>query len=80
MRDTPATYIFSVQVEHFHRSLRFHWVICSTQNPDRLVSWGHAPSRELAEAAAQNEIEDLRSGRSLGGPVRNPKSPIFHCR
>ncbi len=80
MPHTPATYIFSIQLERFYKSLRFHWVICSTQDPDRLVSWGHAPSRELAEAAAQNEIKDLRSGRILGGPVRGTKSPIYHHR
>ncbi len=80
MPDTPATYIFSIQVEHFYKSLRFHWVICSTQDPDRLVSWGHAASRELAEAAAQNEIKDLRSGRTLGGPVRETKSAMFYRR
>ncbi len=77
MPKTPATYVFSIQLERFHKSLRFHWMICSTQNPDRLVSWGHAPSRELAEAAAQNEINDLRSGRTLGGPVRGTKSQMF---
>ena len=80
MPDTPAAYIFSIQSERFYKSSRFHWVICSTQNPDRLVSWGHAPSRELAEAAAQNEIKDLRSGRTLGGPVRGTRSPMFHRR
>ncbi len=64
-------------MEHFHRSLRFHWVICSTQNPDRLVSWGHAPSRGLAEAAVQDEMEDLRSGRTLGGPVRTTKNSML---
>ncbi len=78
MPDTPAAYIFSIQLERFYKSLRFHWVICSTEDPDRLISWGHAPSRELAEAAAQNEIKDLRSGRTLGGPVRVTKSLMFH--
>ncbi len=80
MPDRPANYIVSIQVERFHKSLRFHWVICLTRNPDRLVSWGHAPSRELAESAAQNEIEELRSGRTLGGPVCRTISPIFHPR
>lgn len=80
MPDTPATYVFSIQVEHFYKSLRFHWVICSPQNPDRLVSWGHAPSRELAETAVQDEMEDLRSGRTLGGPMRSAKKPMFRFR
>ncbi len=77
MPDKPATFVFSIQMEHFHRSLRFHWVICSTQNPDRLVSWGHAPSRELAEEAVQDEMENLRCGRTLGGPVRTAKKPML---
>jgi hypothetical protein len=77
MPDKPATYVFSIQLEHFHRSLRFHWVICSTQNPDRLVSWGHAPSRELAEAAVQDEMENLRSGRTLGGREQGTKRPML---
>ena len=74
MPDTRAIYTFSIQLERFHRSLRFHWVICSTRNPDWLVSWGHAPSRELAVAAAESEIRDLRSGRTVGGRVRDTKS------
>lgn len=80
MPDTPATYVFSIQLEHFHNSLRFHWIICSTQNPDRLVSWGHAPSRELAEAAAQEEMEDLRYGRTLGGPARVKRIQLMNRR
>jgi hypothetical protein len=74
MPETPATYSFAIELERFHRTLRFHWVICSTRNPDRLVSWGHAPSRELAVAAAEREIRDLRSGRTVGGRVREGKN------
>ena len=74
MPDTRATYIFSIQLERFHKSLRFHWLICSTRNPEWLVSWGHARSHELAVAAAQTEIKDLCSGRTPGGRMRDTKS------
>ena len=70
MPDVPATYTFSIELERYHRTLRFHWVICSIRNPDWLVSWGYAPSRALAVAAAEGEIEELRSGRTVGGHVR----------
>lgn len=73
-------YVFSVQAEHFHRTVRYHWMICSEQNPDRIVSWGHAPTRELAEAAAQGEIKDLSSGMTQGGPVGGTKRPVFRHR
>ena len=74
MAAAPKTYAYSIQLERFYKTQRFHWVICSTRNPDRLVSWGHAPSHELAVAAAQSEIQNLRSGRTLGGPVRDAKN------
>jgi hypothetical protein len=80
MPDTPATYKFSIQSEHVHKTLRFHWIIFLAQNPDTLVSWGHAPSQELAEAAVQDEMEDLRSGRTSGGQVRSTKKPMIHRR
>jgi len=75
-----ASYVSSIQVEHFHKSVRFHWMICSAQDPDRLVSWGHAPSRDLAEAAVQDEIKDLLSGRTPGGRVSGTKKVIIHHR
>ncbi|HYH00891.1 MAG TPA: hypothetical protein VD837_17315 [Terriglobales bacterium] len=80
MPDTSARYILSIQSEHFHRGMRFHWIVCTAQNPDTLVSWGHAPSRELAEAAAQDEIEDLRSGRTPGGRVGGGKKMNIRLR
>jgi hypothetical protein len=80
MPNTLATYVSSIQSERFHKNLRFHWVICTTQNPDQLVSWGHAPSRELAEAAVREEIEDLVSGRTIGGQVHGRKYQVMHRR
>ena len=73
MPDSPAAYTFSIESERYHRSLRFHWVICSIRNPDWLVSWGYAPSHELAVEAAKREIDDLRCGRTVGGRMRNSK-------
>ncbi len=78
MPNVPVSYISSIQVEHFHRTLRFHWMICSAKNPDTLVSWGHAPTRELAEAAVQGEIQDLLCGRTTGGQVRDVKKIPIH--
>jgi hypothetical protein len=80
MPDVIASYVFSVQVEHFHRTVRFHWMICSAKNPDQMVSWGHAPTRELAEEAAQGEIKDLCSGMTQGGRVGGTKKPMIHHR
>ena len=60
-------YVFSIQAERFHRTLRYHWMICASDSPDRIVSWGHAASHEQAETAAQNEIRDLSSGLAQGG-------------
>jgi hypothetical protein len=55
-------------------------MICSAQNPDQLVSWGHSSTRELAEAAARNEIQDLSSGLTQGGRVTGAKSQIIRRR
>jgi len=60
-------YVLSIHAERFHRTLRYHWTICAADSPDRIVSWGHAASHELAETAAQNEIRDLSSGLTQGG-------------
>jgi hypothetical protein len=78
MADVTASYVFSIQLEHFHKATRFHWMVCSAHNPDRLVSWGHAPSQELAEAEARNEINDLCCGLTQGGRVRSAKKPMIH--
>lgn len=42
-------------------------MICRAENGDELVSWGHEPTRELAEAAAQEEMKLLSSGTAQGG-------------
>jgi hypothetical protein len=67
MEQAVGRYVVSFQAEHVRKGMRYHWMICWTQNPDELVSWGHAPTQELAEKAAQNEVKDLASGRTQGG-------------
>jgi hypothetical protein len=67
MNKLKPQYLVSFQSEPFHRYVRHHWTICEAQKPEELVSWGHAPTRELAETAAEKEVEDLTSGATIGG-------------
>ncbi len=64
------SYVLSFEAERFYRGCRYHWMICSVQNPDELVSWGYAPTRELAKTAAESEVNKLESGLSKTGRVR----------
>lgn len=64
------SYVLSFEAERFYRGCRYHWMIRSIQNPDELVSWGYAPTRELAETAAGSEIEKLESGSAKTGKVK----------
>jgi hypothetical protein len=66
---STGAYVLSFQAERFYKARRFHWTICRAQSPDKLVSWGHAPTQEEAESAARHEVEDLSSGLSQGGRV-----------
>jgi len=59
-------YIVCLDSERFYKGHRFYWTICSAQEPDLLVSWGHARTRELAETTVATEIERLVSA------TRNP--------
>jgi len=61
------SYILSFEAQPFYQGRRFHWMICSVQNPDELVSWGYAPTRALAEMAAEREIGRLQSDLSTSG-------------
>ena len=55
-------------------------MICLEGNPEELVSWGHAPTQELAETEARNEVKDLTSGLTQGGRVPSTSySAIHHC-
>ena len=80
MKNPAGRYVSSFQAERFHRDVRYHWMVCCEHKPDELVSWGHAPTQELAEAAAQNEVKDLSSGFSKGGRVASTKkSSSYIC-
>ncbi len=72
---TPP-YIVSYQKEHFHKGMRYHWVICGAQNTDEMISWGFAETQEQAEKAAQNEIKDLIAGLTKGGRVINTSKSL----
>ena len=78
MKQAVGRYVLSFQAEHFHNGMRYHWMICSAQNPDELVSWGHAPTQALAEEAAQNEVENLSSGLTQGGRVIKTSKSATH--
>jgi hypothetical protein len=66
----PARYVVSYEAEPLRKGIcRYHWMICREHNPDELVSWGHALTQELAEAAARDEVNNLSSGLSHGGLV-----------
>jgi len=78
MKEARNLYVVSFQVEPFHKGTRHHWMICRQQNPDELVSWGHAPTRELAESAAEKELQDLSSGLTQGGQATSTTKPFTH--
>jgi hypothetical protein len=78
MTQAVARYVVSFQADPFRKGRRHHWMICREQNPDKLVSWGHAPTQELSELAAQNEVKDLSSGRTQGGRVTNTSKLAIH--
>jgi len=67
MKKAFDCYVVSYQTEPFRQGTRHHWLICREHKPNELVSWGHAPTLELAQAAAQKEVQDLSSGQSQGG-------------
>jgi hypothetical protein len=73
-------YVVSIQAQAFRKKMRYHWMICRDGAPEVLVSWGHAPTQELAEAEARNEVSDLTSGLTEGGRVASTSySAIHHC-
>lgn len=73
-------YVVSIQAQPFRKKTRYHWMICRDTNPDELISWGHAPTLELAETEARNEVRDLSSGLTQGGRVASTcYTTIHHC-
>ena len=47
-------YISSFESARYFRGCRYHWMICSVENPDELVSWGYAPTLAFAKTAADS--------------------------
>lgn len=78
MKQNVSSYAVSFQAQPFYKGRRYHWMICRKQNPDELVSWGHEPNQELAESAAQKELQDLASGITQGGQVPTTIKPFTH--
>ena len=71
-------YVVSIQSEAIRKKMRYHWMICRENNPDELISWGHAPTQELAEAEARHEVNDLTSGATQGGRVASTSYSAIH--
>jgi hypothetical protein len=63
-----------------HKQNRHHWMICLAKSPDKLISWGHAPTHELAESKARDELQDLLSGLTQGGHVSQQHHAIPPAR
>jgi uncharacterized protein YceH (UPF0502 family) len=80
MNQECGPYVVSIQAQPFRKKTRYHWMICRDTNPDELISWGHAPTMELAENEARNEVRDLSSGLTQGGRVAGTSfTAIHHC-
>jgi hypothetical protein len=75
---TEDSYVVAYDVEPYHQGTRHYWTICRSQRPDELVSWGYEPTRELAEIAANRELEDLVAGRTQGGQVASSVKAYKH--
>ena len=80
MKQPPRRYIQSFQAERFYKGRRHYWTVCREDKPDELVSWGYALTLELAETAAQNEVEALSSGQTKGGRVIDTSKPAINRR
>jgi hypothetical protein len=67
MKKASGTYVVSFEAEPFHKSTRYHWLICRTESPEKLVSWGYAATLELAQEGAEKQLNDLSAGLTQGG-------------
>ncbi len=80
MNPELVRYVVSIQAQPFRKKTRYHWMICQEANPDQMISWGHAPTLEIAETEARNEVKDLSSGLTQGGRVASTTyTAIHHC-
>ena len=59
-----------------NKKKRFHWMICLSKQPDFLLSWGYAPTYQVAEHEAKNELESLVSGVAPSGRVASTVTPF----
>ncbi len=75
-KQTLSLYVTSFQTESSFKGKRHHWMICRSDRPEELVSWGHEPTQELAEVAAEKELRDLSSGMTEGGQVATTIRPF----
>lgn len=78
MNHEPGRYVVSIQPQPFRRKTRYYWTICGDQNPDVMISWGHAETQALAETEAGNEVRDLLSGLTQGGRVAGVTHSFNH--
>jgi hypothetical protein len=78
MKQAVGRYVVSFQSAPFHKSKRYHWMICWTMKPNELVSWGHAPTQGLAEEAAEREVLDLCLELSNGGQINSKSRSVSH--
>jgi len=80
MNQEFVRYVVSIQAQPFRKKTRYYWVICREGNPEEMISWGHAPTMELAETESRNEVKDLSSGLTQGGRVASTSyTAIHHC-
>jgi hypothetical protein len=82
MKESVGSYVLEIQSEPlpFRRGLRYHWMIYWAHKPEELLSWGHAQTQPLADAAARNELKDLQAGLTQGGRVACVKTKISFNR
>jgi hypothetical protein len=81
MKKAVDPYVLSFDSESVrHRQQRHHWMICLAKSPDTLVSWGYAPTHELAESEARKELNDLLLGLTHDGHVSRQHYAIHRVR
>ena len=86
MKKAVDAYVLSFDSEsvryrqHRHQHNRHHWMICLAKRPDELVSWGYAPTHELADSEARNELKGLLSGLTQGGQVSQQRRAVPSAR
>ena len=76
MEQSHRMFVATFQTEPFHKGRRYHWMICRADNAEELVSWGHEPTRELAKAAAEKEVQVLSCGMTQAAQVTSRMKPF----